>query len=76
MNPTIRAFRFIVSGVPYAVDIQGDALYLLTQGPSGWAQSDEMAAITATNQAIEAAGGHVKFVWSILESINRALRII
>lgn len=60
----------------YAVDIPGEAAVLLTHGPQGWEQCEEMTPTTATPEAIAKAGGPVKFVWSLLESINRALRIL
>jgi hypothetical protein len=75
-TPSNKAFRFQVLTVHYAVDIVAKkvVMYSSTSGATGsWTLAAQ--SVDASDEAIKAAGGPVKFVDLIIESINSFLRI-
>jgi len=75
MNPSVNAFRFS-AGNSYAVDILGESVFLLVERSSGWERVNELPDYSASNFAISAAGGPVKFVEAFIEALNAVLRIL
>jgi hypothetical protein len=76
-TPNNKAFRFTVETVHYAVDIV-DKRVVVYSSTSGAVGSWVLAAssIDASDESIKAAGGPVKFVDLIIDSINSFLRVI
>lgn len=76
LNPSPNAFRFAAGNNAYAVDIQNNFVILLIERLGGWVAAPEFTPMLATDDAIAAAGGPVKFVDRILAAANKALRAI
>ena len=75
-TPQARAFRFNAGGSNYAVDIQASAVVLLVQRANGWIVAPEFVAIPATDAAILAEGGVMRYVDKLVAALNVALRNI
>lgn len=76
MNPSPHAFRFAVGTNAYALDISGDLVRLHVERRDGWQIAPEFSPLSASSEAIAAAGGPVKFAQLLIAAVNSVLRII